>query len=290
LILVMAVLGLAGALPAIAQEATPPPEPAATCGDCHIDIVASWQDSPHALASTNADFLQYWLEQDQDPTCRTCHSTGFTPRTGEYEHEGVACTACHGETPTNHPPEPVAVDPGTSVCESCHETTFTEWQSSAHGEQQLACTTCHAPHPQTLRFETADALCLNCHTEDRDDFAHVTHVEQQCVDCHWYHNDGMHEATGHDNVVETSTCIDCHAKEQPISLASGDTVLPLREAHVRISELETQIQSTRAEADNSAALQTVYGVILGAVAVAGIGIIAGLARRRKPQAETKDNE
>ena len=290
LIFLVMALGFAGAWPALAQEATPPPEPAADCGECHLDIVVAWQDSPHALASTSPEFLQYWLEQGEDRTCLSCHTTGFAPRTGDYAHEGVTCAACHGDTPANHPPEPVAIDPGTTACESCHETTFAEWETSAHGEQQLACTTCHAPHPQSLRFETADALCLNCHTEDRDDFAHVTHVEQQCVDCHWYHNEGKHEATGHDNVVETSTCVDCHAKEQSVLVTDGESRLPLREAHVRISELETQVQSARAEADNTAALQTVYGLIIGSVAVAAVGVGVGLLRRRKPGSETTSDE
>lgn len=281
----------AGTAPTLAQEATEPPEPPRACSDCHLDTVTAWQDSPHAQSSTSAGFLQHWTEAGEDSTCLSCHTTGFVPFTGDYSHEGVACAACHGDTPAEHPPEPVNMAVDVATCATCHETTYAEWAVSAHGEQQLACTTCHAPHAQTLRFETADALCLNCHTEDRDDFAHVTHVEQQCVDCHWYRSEGAHQPTGHDNVVETSTCIDCHASEQsPVTLTS-DTMPSLRAATVRITELETEVQSARAASDNNAALQTVYGVIIGAVVVAGVGMVGGaLFRSRKRRSERDRDE
>jgi len=63
------------------------------------------------------------------------------------------------KTPANHPQEPVAVDPGVETCATCHATTVTEWEQSKHGEQQLACTTCHQPIPRLSVLNTVKELC-----------------------------------------------------------------------------------------------------------------------------------
>lgn len=292
-------------------EATPKPD----CAECHVDIVAAWQTSAHALAYIDADFQAAWTEQGSRSECLACHTTGYVPRTGAYATQGVSCAACHGQTPANHPPEPVRVDPGVQVCADCHATTYTEWQHSAHGEQQLACTTCHTPHNQGLRFETSDALCLNCHDEARTDYAHISHTEQACVDCHWFKNldETLHVKTGnllptgHDSQVETKTCVTCHADlaAQAVAQAEGadgaegtegalapaataeavaapaaGKASPLLSAQVRIAELETELQSARAETDNQAIVQLGQGVALGAVVVGALALGFLLLRRQ----------
>jgi predicted CXXCH cytochrome family protein len=266
-----------------AQESTPSPEPPRDCAECHLDVVSEWQDSIHAQAYHDTVFQSAWQQGGQSSAeCLSCHTTGFVPRTGEFDQPGVTCAACHGVTPAEHPPDPVLVDPGVRVCADCHTTTFTEWEHSLHGEQQLACTTCHTPHNQALRFETADALCLNCHDEARDDYAHITHTEQACVDCHWYRAAGETEhimtgnlmPTGHDNRVETRTCVDCHANlalenGEITAVASSDTH-PFLEAQLRIEELEAEVQTAKAQGENQAAVQLIQGLLLGGVAM-GLG-------------------
>lgn len=282
----LAVLGLVagisllGATVAAAQEATPEPEPVSVqdCAECHLDVVAEWQTSPHAQAYVAPGFQTKWQETGSDPMCLSCHTTGFVPRTGAYDHEGITCAACHGQTPANHPPEPVAIDPGVEVCADCHTTTFAEWQMSAHGEQQLACTSCHTPHNQGIRFETADALCLNCHDQTRDDYAHVTHLEQACVDCHWYKgfDETLHVMTGnlmptgHDSVVETRTCLDCHASLDETVTVSTGAQHPLLDAQIRIGELEAEVQTVRAQGQNEAAVLLIQGLLVGAVLAAAV--------------------
>ena len=206
----------------------------------------------------------------------------------------------HADTPANHPPEAVFTDPGAEVCASCHTTTYDEWQHSAHGEQQLACTTCHQPHPQTLRFETANALCLNCHEEDaRDDYAHLVHPEQQCIDCHWFRPDpadlqehfvsGNLIPTGHTGTVETQACVSCHEDltESDVMQVQATTLdemnltnssQPLHQAQVRIQELEAEVTTVKAQGENNSALRMVQGLIIGVV-VGGI-FIGGVARFR----------
>ncbi len=207
----------------LAQEATPEatPEPATQdCGECHLDVLHAWQSGAHAQTFQN--LLTAWETHGEEDTCLACHTTGFSARTGVYTHESVTCAACHGSTPQNHPPEAITTIPDVEVCADCHATTFTEWENSMHGEQ-LVCTDCHNPHPQGLRAENANALCISCHTEPEETFAHVTHSETACVDCHWFHNPdesqhvmtGALYATGHDSFVEVRTCIECHSEQDP---------------------------------------------------------------------------
>lgn len=281
------VLGI-GVGAAAAQEATPPPTPVPNCAECHLDVVAAWQDSTHAQAYHDPEFQAAWQEQKSDPQCLACHTTGFAVRTGGYDQPGVTCGACHGDTPVNHPPEPVAIDPGVQVCADCHQTTFDEWETSLHGEQQLACTTCHTPHDQHLRFETSNALCLNCHDETRDDYGHVSHPDQLCTECHWYRSldstqhilTGNLMPTGHDSLVETRTCLDCHAALPENALAATPvSPHPLTVAQVRIHELEAEVQTAQAQGENQAAAQLITGLVVGALLV-GVGL-GGFTRFRR---------
>ncbi len=272
---------------AAAQEATPPPTPPPDCAECHLNVVAAWQTSTHAQAYHDADFQTAWQTQKSDPQCLACHTTGFVVRTGDYDQPGVTCAACHGQTPANHPPEAVAVDPGVRVCADCHPTTFGEWETSLHGAQQLACTTCHTPHDQKLRFETSNALCLNCHNEARTDYAHVSHPNQMCIECHWHRSvdetmhvmTGMLLPTGHDSMVETRTCVECHAnlpENAAVVGAESGEPHPLLAARVRISELEAAVQTAEAQSENQAATQLITGLIVGAL-VMGLGV-GGISR------------
>lgn len=312
-----------------------PPE----CSECHVDITEAWQTGTHAQAYSDPTFQEKWQEAGSPAQCLACHTTGFDARTGEYDHEGVTCAACHGQTPADHPPAPVnldptllstvqqweesadkqvildaalAIDPSIAICASCHATTFTEWEQSAHGAQQLACVVCHSPHPQQVRFvseEEPNALCLNCHGDYTSNeqyadnsFAHLLHVEQQCSDCHWHrakredllahYESGQLFPTGHMAEVETRACVDCHEEltEQEtgdvnqeitteLDLVSGN---PLQEARVRIEELEQEVDTVKAQGANSSALRMVQGIVLGVV-LGGIVVFA-VARFGRRQA------
>jgi hypothetical protein len=298
-----------GVIGAVLAEAGDPAQDAGSqpqqdCATCHVEVVATWQDSVHAQAYSDPIFQGAWESQSNNPECLACHTTGFVPRTGEFEQEGVTCKACHGDTPANHPPEPMPTDPGTDTCANCHPTTYEEWQQSAHGQQQLSCTTCHQPHPQTLRFESAKALCLNCHGEDaRDDYVHLTHAERDCTDCHWHRAEaedllahfesGALFPTGHTTEVQTRACVTCHEEITTSDLVSqGEAAVeelgpasehPLFEAQVRITELEAEVDTVRAQGENTSALRLVQGAIVGLV-IGGIvvfGVIRFRARNRR---------
>ena len=294
---------------AVLAEASSPaqnggPQSPEGCATCHVDIVAAWQDGSHAQAYADSVFQEKWQASGSQESCLVCHTTGFDAITGDYAHEGVACEACHGETPVDHPPAVVTIDPGVETCAGCHTTTFTEWKESAHGDQQLACTTCHNPHPQTLRFDNSTALCLNCHNEaGRDDYVHLTHAEQQCVDCHWHHTteedalahyaSGNLFPTGHTSNVETVACVTCHeANSETEVVAEGELAQaelglqsehPLLEAQVRIEELEAELDTVDAQGANTSSLRLVQGLVIGA-AVGGVFMFGASTLRRRNQA------
>lgn len=291
-ILFMMGLGVLWSHNAHAQDdATPEPMPTSSimldeegnpvsCGECHIDIVASWQTSSHATTYISEDFQLAWQNADDDAPCLECHTTGFSAVTGEFTHEGVACEACHGDTPVNHPDEPITVEPGLNICTDCHLTTHQEWLSSAHGEQQLACTVCHNPHPQQVRFESNTGLCLNCHAENYqpEQYSHATHTDQACTDCHWHRSDmdttlhlttGELPPTGHDARVETRACNDCHGQLAAGEIEVADVSAGTEEIHaalntqVRIQELEAEVAEVRAQGENSSAVHLIQGLLVG---------------------------
>lgn len=267
-------------------ESTPTAEPK-TCAECHVDIVAQWNGSPHAGAYSEANFQSAWREHlaknAADKTCLTCHTTQFVAFTGSFAQENVTCEACHGTTPFNHPPESVAINKDAATCGTCHTTTVAEWTQSAHGAENIACASCHIPHTQAIRFESVNALCINCHKDAQTSYTHVTHTEQSCADCHWHHGDtqsaldhpvsGKLAASGHDGKVEITACTDCHSKEAAAAIASTPQAeatqivetVPTVAEKLRAEELETQLKTMQAEANNASLLRVAEGILIGAV-------------------------
>lgn len=258
-----------------------------TCAECHIDVVADWQDSIHATTYHSPAF-QDAIADGADSSCLECHTTCYSPVTGEVGAEGVTCEACHGTTPENHPEEPVPVLNGVDVCAECHLTTYHEWEISPHGVEDMPCTTCHNPHPQQIRFETTNELCLNCHGEDvLTGFAHETHVENACTDCHWHRGEfdtdahiatGVLSPTGHEGDVETLACTSCHENTEEYLASREDGVEVAMASRVEVAELEAEINTVRAQGENSSAVHLIQGIVVG-IALGGILIIL-IARLR----------
>lgn len=271
--------------PPLAPEATS--EVSQSCGECHIDITINWETSPHA-GTFHSEAFQNALSDGIDTTCYACHTTGYTPFNGEYSHEGVTCQACHGQTPENHPDEPVAVLPGLEVCASCHVATYQEWQVSAHGNAEIPCTSCHDPHEQAFRFETVQDLCLNCHQEERTDYAHVTHEGEMCSDCHLHRGTfdaDLHLLTGdlgtsgHDAVVDTLACLDCHSSLDEGFAVADNTIGSGTELTFVTQELQTEIENMRAQGENEAAVRLMQGIVVG---IAGGAVLMFLFFRLNP--------
>lgn len=259
------------------------------CVDCHGE-----NSFPH-VEPVPPNEMSYILQYE--PECLTCHglqdSDSMEQRLVFETHpgnssllEGTTCQECHladDEWATVHPDNtnPLEVDP--QDCVACHETTVHEWEMSAHGSQQLACSTCHLDGQGTLRFADTQTLCLNCHANSQRTFTHITHQDQVCTDCHWeaeqnftHHVllNGQPQPSGHDLFVETGTCVDCHAQENTIALvaqAQGQEI-EARTESVRalatereVEALEAELEETRDEEANTATLRLFQGALVGLV-------------------------
>ena len=260
----------------LAQESTPEPTPSPIppedCQSCHIDVATEWQFTPHAEAYTNEAFQSAWFNQRSNPTCLTCHTTGYVPRTQTYKQEGVACIACHGDTPITHPPDVVSAV-GGEVCADCHTSTYSEWEQGAHSTSDITCTSCHDPHHARLIAVNSQALCLACHGTVEQSYSHITHPDQQCVDCHYHAETNTSDhfvsgnllPTGHQAVAFTVACIDCHE-----GLVEGDSEPVLvAEGHGAITPTVQQDPS----------LPLIQGVLLGAGF--GVTVMAFVIQSRK---------
>jgi predicted CXXCH cytochrome family protein len=199
-------------------ESLPEDHPTQGCQECHLDITNSWVDSPHAHAFDDAYFVEQWAGLGEPGECLTCHTTDYDATTGEFAAEGVACIGCHGETPAEHPPQPLEIRADTDYCGTCHTTTHSEWRLTGHFSAEIGCTDCHDPHNQQPLFTEPDDLCINCHEDDMGNYLEDLHIEKGigCVDCHALvippdeiPQDGI-VPTGHAFTISAATCVACH--------------------------------------------------------------------------------
>ncbi|WP_420631319.1 multiheme c-type cytochrome [Candidatus Leptofilum sp.] len=205
---------------ALAQDDEPdaPIIPTQECQECHLDVASHWEESAHANAYANEVFQEKWVGLGEPAECLACHTTNFQPATGEFDEEGVACESCHGETTTEHPPEPVPILADTEYCGSCHTTSLGEWHQTGHASEEIGCMDCHDPHSQQPLFEESDALCLNCHEDSAENYLEDLHIQEGigCMDCHGLvippeemPDDGV-VPTGHSFTINSETCVACH--------------------------------------------------------------------------------
>jgi len=250
------------------------------CALCHQAEVQDWQSSPHAAATSAIENALMTCKEGEDCSCLTCHTTNFSPVTGEFEHTGVTCEACHGPMVEGHPEDGVmnlSVD--SSVCQDCHAETFADWASTPHAQADVQCIGCHRSHTQNLRLED-QALCKSCHREQLQDAGHQAHIRTglDCVSCHTTPASSPHAMDGpsapsHQFAVNTEVCADCHsnifhrsattaaiAAAQPVGAAAG----------IQPSEA-AQIVAGQASAQRTAQASAIaLGVGIG------IGVLAGI--------------
>ena len=221
------IVGLAFALPmmllatALAQ-AQPLPSPlqqatADNCLTCHSKFNDSWMAGAHGTAATNEKFLAAWNAKANDPSCMSCHGTGYNEETKTWEAAGVTCAACHSPINPNHPKEPIPIQRNGQLCGNCHTETYFEWQASKHRQNFLACASCHDPHKTSLKTGDASTLCANCHQTRSENFSHTAHSQQglNCADCHLSQLNGKpgegHATRDHSFNVRLDACNKCHS-------------------------------------------------------------------------------
>ena len=278
------------------------------CADCHVDYQDAWATGVHASAYDDPVFQDAWADSNNDPECLTCHTTLYQPHDGSFLDTNIHCEACHGLNPADHPPAELAVNRNTSACGDCHTDTFAQWQHSPHAFTEdmgtVACSTCHNPHGQTLRFDSVDALCLNCHETAPNTYVHLTHnevdfegVEVTCASCHMDDVpavDDMHHIPDHTMHVETKSCTRCH--EALSAEGNVPLLVPVDEAlAAQRDELRTQVNELQAELEATAEVEpTTHAnsirLTQGLVAGLGFGIVMTWVLMRRATAGNGDNK
>src|SRR5574341_1582399 len=70
--LLAAALAQAEPLPSPLQQTT-----AENCQACHEKFEKTWMAGAHGQAASNAKFVEAWKAKNNDPTCMSCHATGY---------------------------------------------------------------------------------------------------------------------------------------------------------------------------------------------------------------------
>ena len=133
-------------------------------------------------------------------------------------HGGNACTECHSDLTDGHPDDE---KPALKVvCAKCHEKQSASFGASVHGlaasagnEAAATCTDCHGTHEvfahgseqSSTHFRKLLGTCGGCHEQEAEDVAASIH--------------GKATSKG---ILETPTCIHCHAEHKIVSLAGGE--------------------------------------------------------------------
>jgi hypothetical protein len=103
------------------------------------------------------------------------------------------------------------MDKSAETCGACHLNEFNDWKTSAHGQINVDCASCHNPHSQQIMtIGDNKTACETCHTSTKEGTQHSTHWEAglTCVDCH--KNTTVN--TGHSFMIGSDTCLKCHAE------------------------------------------------------------------------------
>jgi predicted CXXCH cytochrome family protein len=189
------------------------------CDECHGTVVENWEESAHGMALDDPVFQETWLEKGQPSECLSCHTTGYDPESGSWDADGVTCVSCHEGQTGPHPETAMPTDSSSRKCGTCHIDTHSEWESSAHGEGELACVRCHNPHTTELRAGDMQELCSNCHSEESFFYGSTAHAQRDlsCTDCHLKVSESPvgegHGQREHTFAVDLDTCNQCHSQE-----------------------------------------------------------------------------
>jgi len=212
------------------QESEHPP---GDCQNCHDDTHAEWEQSMHGRATDNRAFLLEWKKQGSPQDCLSCHTTGFNPRTGQWQADGISCDVCHGPAPIDHPQAIMPTKGSAEDCGSCHVDTHVQWQVSGHGHNDLSCANCHNPHTTEIRAADSQELCRTCHNQESHFYELTAHAEQGllCTDCHLRLTDASagegHGSRIHTFDVDLRSCTQCHGAEMHYPVR--DAMLPHEE-------------------------------------------------------------
>ena len=188
----------------------------ATCGMCHAESVARYNQSLHAYALASGS--------PRAPRCESCHGAHEIyrvddPRSPIHRSNMVeTCAKCHSQVG-------ISLDPDVRLPRS-----FENYMESTHGkllaqgnEDVPVCTDCHGGHVilgssnpnSTIHLLNIDDTCGKCHTEEQKAY-HVS----------------IHSRALESGVFDSPTCTGCHGEHLLISPKDPKSKV----SHARLSE------------------------------------------------------
>ncbi|MGD0910750.1 MAG: DmsE family decaheme c-type cytochrome [Terracidiphilus sp.] len=171
---------------------------AATCANCHKEVVKGFANDPHSSSRLVA--------RGKDVTCESCHGPSNAH-------------AKSGDATLIFSPSAATAKEVNEKCQACHRSQHANFEHSAHGRGNVSCIGCHSIHApgaakHLLKLEQPQ-LCFQCHNEVKPEFSMPFHhrVEESVIDC-----TDCHDAHGsvEENTLRASTwqfimCTKCHA-------------------------------------------------------------------------------
>ncbi len=209
------VLGLAVALPALAQKSDKPEHKDmvlkgdAKCTRCHDESddypVLSIAQTPHGVQA-----------DARTPTCTSCHgeSQAHLDNPGGKADRPLPDRVFGLKSPT--PP-----DTQDGACLTCHQSGLRlHWQGSPHQAAGVPCSNCHRVHAAKDKVRdkaTQPQVCFACHKEQRAQAMKPSHhpILEGKVVCSSCHN--PHGGIGPHNLAKATVnevCYTCHAEKR----------------------------------------------------------------------------
>jgi len=215
--LVLSLVFLVSALPAMAQPAIPAQDAARAasyvgekiCLRCHAAEDAHFSPTAHARA-----FRQNPRNDRERQVCEACHGPGSRHLENAADRSALIGYTRAWDTPVNKQ---------NAQCLSCHQgQQRIYWPGSAHALNQVACSDCHNTMAQfsasgLLRKSSTAETCYTCHQQQRADFRKRSHMplpegKLSCVNCHNPHGSPTRPMLNANSVNEV--CYSCHAEKR----------------------------------------------------------------------------
>lgn len=170
----------------------------AACATCHKEVVKDFANNPHSRPAL--------VDSGKSVTCESCHGPG-------------KAHAESGEVTMIFDPTTATAKEVDQKCRACHDSRRTNFERSAHGEDNVSCIGCHTIHaPGTLKHllkMDQPQLCFQCHSDVKPQFSMTFRHEVEgglieCTDCHDEHG-SFGENTLPSPRWQFMVCTKCHA-------------------------------------------------------------------------------
>jgi DmsE family decaheme c-type cytochrome len=175
------------------------------CAACHEDVARAFTKNAHVTLEKSR------VIKSENP-CESCHGPGKAHIEGGGDvakiigFKGKAAKTYNGQCLTCHKKD--------------HE--LTGYNGSTHSKQGLDCADCHSVHKAAVLTRSlkdrASNLCMNCHTNQKTQFAKPFHHKvkenaMECTDCHQPHS-GIDRRQLRASLTGEQICGRCHTEKQ----------------------------------------------------------------------------